>query len=88
MADGFSDEQFKALKNLMKISFKEVLEEEQVVTRKDIKHLPTKEEFYESQDKLMTELKKSREEQPVQAHQISNLEDRVTKIEKHLRLSA
>ena len=87
MANGFTDEQVETLKELMKTSTKEVLEEEEVVTKKDISHLPTKEEFYSSQDKLMGELKTSREEQAAHMHLHDNLEKRVSKLEKQVNLN-
>ena len=41
---------------------------------KQISHLPTKSEFYESQDKLMNELKTHREERKVNNHRLTRLE--------------
>lgn len=56
------DEDMKAIKSLMK----ETLSEDETLVRKDdISHLPSKDEFYEQNDKLMKELKDSREEQTV-----------------------
>lgn len=88
MTNGLSDDQFQALGELIKQSVSDVFEEKQVVTKADIAHLPTKEEFYKSQAELMAEIKKVREEQPVQAQQISDVTDRVEKIESHLGLTA
>ena len=77
----------EAVKGIIKVTI-----QEEAVTkdelREQIKHLPTKEEFYKSQDELMAEVKKIREEQPVQAHQISRNADDIRKIKKHLNLPA
>ena len=40
-----------------------VIEEKGLVTREDLKYLPTKEEFYSRMDEMMKELKIAREEQ-------------------------
>ena len=40
-----------------------VIEEKGLVTREDLKYLPTKEEFYSRMDEMMGELKTAREEQ-------------------------
>jgi hypothetical protein len=81
----FSNDDFTTMKNLMKESMKEVLEDEQVVTKSDISHLPTKEEFYDQTDKLMKEVKDSREEHTILQHQVSDQEDRITKLEERLQ---
>ena len=64
MANGFNDDQFQALGDLIRQTVSDVFDEKQVVTRADIKHLPSKDEFYKSQSELMAEVKKVREEQP------------------------
>lgn len=43
--------------------FDEKFESAGLVTKDDIKHLPTKEEFFTKEDALMKEIKDSREEQ-------------------------
>lgn len=67
-----------------------------------ISHLPDKEEFFNSQDKLISELKVNREDRPagawsasdwragqtVQAHQISRHEDRLNKVERKLNIAS
>lgn len=45
-------------------------------------HLPSKEEFFTENDKLMTELKAIREEQTVISHHHQNFSGRLEKIEK------
>lgn len=40
------NDDFKALKNLMVVTIEEVIESKGLVTKDDIGHLPTKDEFY------------------------------------------
>jgi polysaccharide pyruvyl transferase WcaK-like protein len=53
----------KKIKEVFELVFVEKVEELGLVTKEDIKHLPTKEEFYAKEDELMKELKDAREEQ-------------------------
>ena len=60
------------------------------VTKDDIKHLPTKEEFYSKMDDVMGELKVIREEQTVLSgvnQKVNDLDERTVKIEHKLRIS-
>lgn len=53
----------------------------------DIKHLPTKDEFFKRMDELSGEIKAMRQEftaKKYRADQVDNLEKRVDKIEDHL----
>ena len=82
-ADSFltrSDEDIQAIKDLMVETINEKVEDGTIASGKDIKNLPTKEEFYESQDKLMKEIKASREENAAYASQVKRL---ATKVERH-----
>ena len=88
MTKAFSDDQMIALKDLMKISFREVLDEEQVVTKKDIQHLPTKDEFYAETSKLYKKHEDLEEEKDVLSNQVSRNNDRLDRVEKHLGLAA
>ncbi len=81
----FTDEDLKALKDLMQITFKETTEEIGLVTKDDIKHLPNKDEFYEQTGKILKRLDNLEEEKDVLSHQISSHRDRIEKIESHLR---
>lgn len=45
-------------------------------------HLPTKQEFFDYMDKLMTEVKKSQQEELVNTHRLNNHESRITKVEQ------
>jgi hypothetical protein len=78
-----ADDDLQAIKGLIKVTIDEAIEEK-LVTKDDISHLPTKDEFYTKMDEVMGELKTIREEQAVQSHQLSNHEDRIEKTESHL----
>ena len=78
----------KAIKDLIEVTVEEVIEKKELVTKSDIRHLPTKDEFYGKMDEVMGELKAIREEHAVQSHQFSNHEDRIQKIESHIGLSS
>ena len=79
---------FQAIKELIEVPVEEVIERKELVTRGDLSHLPTKDEFYEKMDEIMGELKAIREEQTVQSKHLSNHEDRLHKIESHLGMSS
>ena len=53
----------KKIKEVFELVFVEKVEELGLVTKEDIIHLPTKEEFYAKEDELMKEVKDAREEQ-------------------------
>lgn len=58
-----------------------------LATKDDIKHLPSKEEFYSESDKLMTELKAVREEITILSdlnRKVNDHEERIEKVEKKL----
>lgn len=67
---------------VIKQAVNEVFEEKEVVTRADLKYLPSKEEFFEKMDKVMDELKTIREEQTIQSHHLSDHSDRIEALEK------
>ena len=75
------NDDLKAIKNLIEIAVDETIEKNGVVTKKDISHLPTKNEFFVKMDEVVGELKTIREEQPLQSEKLSELEDRVENIE-------
>jgi len=74
------DQDLKNIKNLIEVTFDEKIEEKGLVTKDDIKHLPTKDEFYTENDKLMKELKAVREEQPILSNQVSEQSDDIEKL--------
>lgn len=67
--------------------FELILEEKGVVTREDIKHIPSKVEFHGKMDEVVGELKNWREEKDVLFHQVSRNNDRIYNIEKHLKIT-
>ena len=73
-----------AIKDLIEVAVEEVIEKKELVTKSDISHLPNKDEFYGTMDKVMGELKAIREEQAVQSHQLSDHSDRIDRIESRL----
>ncbi len=78
----------KAIKGLIEVTVDEVLETKGLVTKENIRHLPTKDEFYSKMDEVVGELKAIREEQPLQSYRLSDHEDRIQKIESHLGISS
>ncbi len=78
------NDDLKALKALIEVT----IDEKELVTKSDISHLPTKDEFYGKMDEVMGELKTIREEQAVLSHQVSDHDDRILKIESHLNISS
>ena len=81
------NDDLKALKKLMAITIDEAIEEK-LVTKDDISHLPTKDDFYTKMDEVMGELKTIREEQAVQSQHLSDHDDKIEKIESHLGMSS
>ncbi len=82
------------MRTLMYIVMDDVVEKKGVVTKADLKYLPTKEEFFERMDMLSGDLKKNGEAQDMitkrhktHSDQIETLEKKVKKIERTLHLS-
>ena len=76
------NDDLKSLKDLIEVT----IDEKELVTKNDISHLPTKEEFFTKMDEVMGELKDIREEQTVQSQHISDHEDRIEKVESVLNI--
>jgi len=79
---------FKALKDLMQVTIEDAIETKGLVTKEDISHLPTKDEFYTKMDEVMGELKTIREEQALQSQHLSDHDDRIEKIGSHLGIAS
>jgi hypothetical protein len=75
------NDDLQAIKNLVEVTVEEVIDRNGVATKDHIGHLPNKDEFYGTMDKLMGELKAVREEVSVLAHQVSEHDDRIDKLE-------
>jgi hypothetical protein len=82
------DDDLKAFKDLMQVTIEDAIEAKGLVTKEDISHLPTKDEFYGKMDEVMGELKTIREEQALQSQHLSDHDDRIEKIEDHLGISS
>jgi len=82
------NDDFKALKDLMQVTIEEAIETKGLVTKEDVSHLPTKDDFYTKMDEVMGELKTIREEQALQSQRLSDHNDRIEKIEDHLGISS
>ena len=82
------NDDLKAIKGLLEITFDEAIKAKGLVTKEDISHLPTKDEFYGRMDEVMGELKTIREEQSLQSQHLSDHDDRIEKVESHLGISS
>ena len=51
------NDDFKALKDLMQFTIEDAIEIKGLVTKEDVSHLPTKDDFYGKMDEVMGELK-------------------------------
>jgi hypothetical protein len=87
MANLDSDD-LKAIKDLMEVTIDEAIEKRGLVTKSDISHLPTKDEFYEQTGEILKSLDNLEEEKDVLSHQVSGHSDRIEKIESRLGMSS
>lgn len=67
---------------LLKQSVKEAIREEGLVTHEDIKHLPTKDEFYKETVRILKKLDDLETEKDILSHNVSNHSDRIEALEK------
>lgn len=78
-----TDEDLKAIKDLVKITIDEELEEK---LNEKLKYFPSKEDFFEKMDEIMGELKAMRESQEILTHKVyEDHEPRIKKIERRLQ---
>jgi hypothetical protein len=77
------NDDLKAIKALMEVTIDEAIETKGVVTKADISHLPTKDEFYEQTGEILKRLTDVEEEKDVLSHHVSGHSDRIEKIESH-----
>jgi hypothetical protein len=47
------DDDLKAFKDLMQVTIEDAIESKGLVTKEDVSHLPTKDEFYTKMDEVM-----------------------------------
>ena len=53
------DQDLKAIKDLMEVTIDEAIENKGLVTKPDISHLPTKDDFYNNMDEVVVALKEN-----------------------------
>ena len=82
------NDDLKAIKDLMEVTIEEAIESKGLVTKDDISHLTTKDEFYEQTGEILKRLDNLEEEKDVLSHQISRDSDRIEKIESRLGMSS
>jgi len=82
------NDDLKAIKDLMEVTIEEAIESKGLVTKDDISHLPTKDEFYEQTGEILKSLDNLEEEKDVLSHQVSGHSDRIEKIESRKSLSS
>ncbi len=76
------DDDLQAIQGLMDQTITERINDGALASGKAVSHVPSKDEFFDSQDEQMTELKAIRENQSAQSKQISRNSDRIEKLEK------
>ena len=74
-----------AIRGIVKVTIDEALEKK---LNEKLKNYPNKEEFFSKMDEVMAELKATREETTVLAHQVGRNTKRIEKIEGKLSLQA
>jgi hypothetical protein len=82
------DEDMKAIKDLMEVTIDEAIEKNELVTKSDISHLPTKDEFYEQTEKILKRLDDLEVDKDLLSHRVSDHEDRITNLETKVGSSA
>jgi hypothetical protein len=82
------NDDLKAIKDLIEVTVEDVVERKGVATIDHIGHLPKKDEFYGTMDKVMGELKAIRKGQAVQSHLLSDHGDRIDRIESRAGISS
>ena len=78
------NDDLKAIKDLIEVTVEEVIDKKELVSKSDISHLPTKDEFYEETGKILKRLDDLEQEKDVLSHRVSEHEDRLEKIESRL----
>ena len=81
-------EDLKAIKELMQVTIDEAFEEKGVVTKSDLSHLPTKDEFYEQTGEILKRLDDLEIEKDLLSNRVSEHSDQLEKIGNTLRQSS
>jgi hypothetical protein len=82
------DKDIGSIKNLITLAVDGAIEGNGLVTKTDISHLPTKDEFYEQTGKILKRLEDLEEEKDILSGRVSNHGDRIEKIENNLGISS
>jgi len=77
-----TNEDFKAFKDLVEVTLDEKIEEKGLVTRADISHLPTKDEFYAETAKLYKKMEDIEEALDIVNDRSSENRDRIEDLEE------
>lgn len=72
----------KAIGNLVGVVLDEKIEEKGLVTKDDIKHLPSKDEFYAETTKILKKMDDLEVEKDLLSHRSSDHSDRIEALEK------
>ena len=76
------DKQFTALIDLIRITIDDAIDKKQLVTKKDIDHLPTKDEFYEQTAEILKRLDDIEESNTLLVERVSKNSDAIEKLKK------
>ena len=68
--------------DVIKQAVGEVFEEKEIITKEDLKYLPSKEEYFDREDKAMGKLKKIEEELTILSNHSSKHSDQIEALEK------
>lgn len=71
----------KKLTSATRVVLEELIEEKGLITREDLKYLPSKEEYFAREDKMMGKLKKIEEEFTLLSNHSTGHTDRIEKLE-------
>lgn len=77
-----TNDDLNAFKSIVEIALEEKIDEKGLVTKKDLKYLPTKDEFYEETLKILKKLDDLEVEKDVLSSHSSNHTDRIEALEK------
>ena len=82
-----TDQDLKAFKDLIEVTVEDVIDRKELVSKRDLAQLPTKDEFYAETGKIIKRLDDLEQEVKILTHQVSEHSDRIEKIETHLHLA-
>lgn len=72
----------KKLTNVTRVVLEELIDEKGLITREDLKYLPSKDEFYEETLKVLKGIEDLKDEKDILSHNVSDHSDRIEKLEK------